>query len=461
MNDLTTGSITRHLLKTSGYMLVTMVFQTLYFLVDLYWVGRLGKEAVAAVGIAGNLLFIVLAITQMVAVGTTTLIAQAAGRKDVENARLVSNQGQVLAVVVGCLFFTLAMLVRGQFARGFAADEAVARQTLEYLAWFIPAMSLQFVMATMSAALRGIGDFRTGMIVQTASIAVNIVLTPILVFGWGTGVAFGVGGSSLATLLSVVAGTGWFVWYFRPSRSYLGLSASLLGPRVALWRRMLKIGAPAGGEFALMAAYLFIVYGVLRPFGAAAQAGFGIGSRLLQSGFLPAIAIGIASAPVAGQNFGARDARRVRETFTSAAVMAGLVMALFAIACHTIPEMMIGLFSHDAQVIAVAEEYLRIVSWTFVASGLVLVGSGMFQAMGNTIPSVVASGIRVAVVAVPVLLLAGTEGFELRWLWYVSAAAVVVQMAVNLSLLRREFRRKLAFEPAPAPASERSVPSAG
>ena len=82
MQDLTTGSITRHLLKTTGFMLVTMVFQTLYFLVDLYWVGRLGKEAVAGVAIAGNLTFIVLAITQMLGVGITTLVSHAAGQKD-------------------------------------------------------------------------------------------------------------------------------------------------------------------------------------------------------------------------------------------------------------------------------------------------------------------------------------------------------------------------------------------
>src|SRR4029450_7753891 len=77
MQDLTTGSVTRHLLKTTSFMLVTMLFQTLYFLVDLYWVGRLGKEAVAGVGVAGNLMFIVLAITQMLGVGTTVLISHA------------------------------------------------------------------------------------------------------------------------------------------------------------------------------------------------------------------------------------------------------------------------------------------------------------------------------------------------------------------------------------------------
>src|SRR3954471_741362 len=109
MQDLTTGSLSRHLLKTTGFMLVTMVFQTLYFLVDLYWVGRLGKEAVAGVGIAGNLNFVTLAVTQMLSVGITTLGSHAAGEKDRARALRVFNQSQVLSVLVGVLFFIVGM----------------------------------------------------------------------------------------------------------------------------------------------------------------------------------------------------------------------------------------------------------------------------------------------------------------------------------------------------------------
>src|SRR6187200_1446102 len=104
MQDLTTGSVTRHLLKTTSFMLVTMVFQTLYFLIDLYWVGRLGKEAVAGVSIAGNLTFIVLAISQMLGVGVTTLVSHATGQKDHDRALLIFNQSQVLSMIVGILF---------------------------------------------------------------------------------------------------------------------------------------------------------------------------------------------------------------------------------------------------------------------------------------------------------------------------------------------------------------------
>src|SRR6187549_2572128 len=101
MQDLTTGSISRHLLKTTSFMLVTMVFQTLYFLIDLYWIGRLGSQSVAAISIAGNLTFIVLALSQMLGVGTTTLVSHAVGQKDKERALLVFNQAQLLSMVSG------------------------------------------------------------------------------------------------------------------------------------------------------------------------------------------------------------------------------------------------------------------------------------------------------------------------------------------------------------------------
>src|SRR5882672_2440238 len=104
MQDLTKGPVLGHLLKMTSFMLVTMAFQTLYFLVDLYWVGRLGKEAVAAVGVAGNLMFISMAVSQMLGVGTTTLVSHAVGRREHERALLVFNQAQLLTLLVAALF---------------------------------------------------------------------------------------------------------------------------------------------------------------------------------------------------------------------------------------------------------------------------------------------------------------------------------------------------------------------
>jgi putative MATE family efflux protein len=458
MQDLTTGSVFRHLLKTSGFMLVTMAFQTLYFLVDLYWVGRLGKEAVAGVAVAGNLTFIVLAITQMLGVGVTTLVSHAAGQKDRDRALLVFNESLLLSALVGLLFLGVGMTVRTAYTTSLAADAITAQLAGDYLFWFIPAMSLQFAMVSMGAALRGTGNFKPGMVVQTVTVIINIVLAPFLIFGWGTGRPLGVAGAAIASLIAIAVGSIWLSFYFVSNTAYLKFVRRNLRPDFALWRKILAIGLPAGAEFALMAVYLFVVYAVSRPFGSAAQAGFGIGMRIIQAGFMPVVALGFAVAPVAGQNFGARHPQRVRDTFRSAALMAAGTMLLLTTVCRLWGAPMVRFFSSDPHVIAVGTEYLHIVSWTFVASGVIYVGSSMFQAMGNTLPALVASFVRIAVVAVPAFLLSRVPGFALHWIWYLSVFALAVQLTINLLLLRREFRTRLNFAPSARALDLLSIP---
>jgi len=244
--------------------------------------------------------------------------------------------------------------------------------------------------------------------------------------------------------VAVVIGTIWLATYFLKPTTYLHFVASQWRPQFSLWGRMLKIGLPAGGEFALMAVYLFIVYVIARPFGAAAQAGFGIGLRVVQAGFMPVVALGFSVAPVAGQNVGARLASRVRKTYSTAAIMAVSVMAVFAVVCWIAAGAMVRVFSSDPQVIAVGTEYLRIVAWTFVGSGIVFVSSSMFQALGNTLPPLGASFARILFVAIPAVMMSRMPGFELRWIWYLSVASVVFQVAIVLWLLQREFRVRLS-----------------
>jgi Na+-driven multidrug efflux pump len=130
--------------------------------------------------------------------------------------------------------------------------------------------------------------------------------------------------------------------------------------------------------------------------------------------------------------------------------MAAAVMLLFAILCHVAPAALIGVFSKDPAVIAIGTQYLRIISWNYVASGLIFVASSMFQAMGNTVPSLVSSGARIALFAISAVIVARLPGFELRWLWFLSVGAVLVQLTLSMLLLRREFDRRLAWEPVAA-----------
>ena len=218
--------------------------------------------------------------------------------------------------MVGVVFFVVMMALRGRFARAQSADPETARLAGEYLTWFIPSLAVQFAMVATASALRGIGDFKPGMIVQTATVVLNIVLAPVLMFGWVTGHPLGVAGTAIASFVAVVVGVLALIAYVVRKNAAICSSCGASGGRGSrLWGRMLEIGLPAGAEFALMGVYMVVVYAITRRFGAAAQAGFGIGLRVIQAGFMPVVALGFAVSPVAGQNFGARLPERVRATF--------------------------------------------------------------------------------------------------------------------------------------------------
>lgn len=461
MKDFTKGPVSRHVLSVSTFIALTTAFQTLYFLADLYFVGRLGREAVAGVALAGNLAMIVLALTQALAVGATTHISQALGRKDREAAELIFNQAFVLSCLVGAVFGVAAWTTRGAYARGLAADLATANQGIAYLDWFVPALALQFTLVALGSALRGMGDMKIPTLFHVLGVALNIALAPILMFGWlgewiggaiGEFVApeMGVAGAGLASFIAIAGGCGVFGLYFMRAASPIRFRPKTWAPRLDLWWRMLKVGLPVGGEFALMFVYLVFVYDLLRPFGASAQAGFGIGVRVMQALFLPSIAIGFAVAPVAGQNYGARLGDRVRETFGAGARLVTVVMVVVTALCHIAPHAMIGFFNSDPAVVATGGDYLRIVSWNCLASGLVFVSSSTFQGMGNTLPPLLCSLARLILFVVPSLWLSRRAGFHMSTVWVVSVGSVLAQAALNLTLLRRAMRDRLSFHPAPA-----------
>lgn len=444
MKDMTEGSVTRHLLQMSAFIGLSMLIQTLYLLADLYWVGSLGKEAIAAVGLSGNLMMVVLALTQALGVGTTTLISQAAGRKEQPRAELAFNQSFVLSLLVGIALTVCSFALRDQYCRWLSADNVTADLARSYLLWFVPALMLQFPLVALGSALRATGIMKPTVAIQALTVVINIVLAPLMIFGIGFP-RLGVAGAALATFVSVLIANLLMIVYYVRTYRYLRFRLSLLKPQLEIWWAMLRVGLPAGGEFALMAVYIVVVYGIIRNFGAAAQAGFGVGARVMQAMFLPVVAIAFAVAPVVGQNFGGRRGDRVRSSYYSALLMTSVTMLLLTIASQFAGETFIRLFSKDAGVIAFGSEYLRIISLNFLAMGIVFTSSSVFQGIGNTLPPLVSSMTRLFLFVLPATLLSHRPGFQIRHVWYLSVASILFQACVNLLLLRREFQKKLTF----------------
>ena len=211
---------------------------------------------------------------------------------------------------------------------------------------------------------------------------------------------------------------------------------------------MLRIGLPAGAEFVLLFFYIALVYKIITGFGPAAQAGFGVGARVMQALFLPVLALSFAVSPMVGQNFGGRKAERVRHSIYSGLGIAAVLMLVLAAITWSAPGAMIRIFSDDAQVIAFGRDYLRIVAFNFVAAGVVFTVSSVFQGLGNTVPPLLSSAMRLLVFALPAFLLSQRPGFDIKIVWYLSVGSQVLQAGINLLLLRYELHKKLRFEEA-------------
>lgn len=426
-------------------MAIGMLVQTLYFLVDLYFVGRLGDVALAGVSAAGNTMFMIMALTQILGVGTVALISHAVGRKDQPDANLVFNQSLLLAVVLGIATLVFGYAWSGAYMNTIAAGHETARAGITYLYWYMPGMAMQFALVAMGSALRGTGIVKPTMVVQMLTVVINIILAPVLIAGWGTGYPMGVAGAGLASTLAITAGVFMLWLYFKRLEKYVSVDRILWRPQLPVWKRMLGIGFPAGGEFLLMFVFMAVIYWVIRDFGSAAQAGFGLGSRVMQAIFLPAMALAFSAPAVAGQNFGAKLPGRVRRTFRWTVLMSSVVMLAITVFCQFEAGLLVQSFSRDPEVINVAVVFLTIISWNFVPTAFIFTCSGLFQAMGNTWPALLSTATRILTFVVPAVWVSQAPDFEIRDVWVLSVTAVVIQAMISYGLLRREFGRRLVF----------------
>jgi MATE family, multidrug efflux pump len=443
MKDLTHGSIVRHILHMAPPIVAGMITIMICQLVDLYFVAEVGAAAVAGVAAAGNAGFLINGFMQVLGVGTVALMSHAVGRKDRADAGLIFNQAIVLSVLFGLLTLVVGALLARPYMRSVAADEATVEAGTTFLRWVMPALALQFVTQVMGAALRATGIVRPTMLVQVLAVIINIALAPVLIAGWGTGHAFGVAGAGLASSIAVLIALLMLLAYFRKVERYVGFEPAQWRPQLGQWKRIVGVGLPAGGEFAIIFAWMGVIYFVLRDFGAAAQAGFGIGTRVLGLIQMPALSVALAAAPIVGQNFGAGNSDRVRETFVKALSIATVVMIGFTILAQWKPGLLLAGFSEDREAMAVAAQFLQLVSLNLVVQGVTFTCHSTFQGLGNTKPVLLSSGSRLLLYAVPAIWLSTRPGFAIEQVWYLSIATTTLQAGLALWLLRREFRKRL------------------
>jgi putative MATE family efflux protein len=458
MKDLTQGRIDAHLMRMSGAFLLNMLMGALFSLGNIYWLGRLGAQAQAAVTLSGIPMMLLLTLMPVISMGAGILISHAVGAKDRERANRIFNEAFGASMLLIAGIGTFAWIQREAFGHLMTNDPDTTALIATYTRWFIPSIVVQLPLFVLAGALEFTGNVRAGTIAQSATVILNAILTPILMFGWLGMPKLGLTGTGMASFIACSITMLCMLVYFARSNAYLSMRPSIWFSRPKELWGALKIGLPIGIEGGLVAGYLLVIALLLRPFGPVEQAAFGIGHRLFQVALMPLMALSSATCVIVGQNHGAGLGRRVHESLRTSLIIGGIVGPALLIVFESFAPWICSRFSDDAAVVAAGSVFLRIGALTFIPSGIAYAVFAVLSGMGNTRASLFTQIVYAALVVVPAFALSRIAEFKPSWLWTVMVIAGCVQASMAWYFLRRDFGKRVDQAP-PMPAAEMGAAS--
>ncbi len=438
--DLTAGPIFKTLIRLAVPVTISMVMFTVYLLVDLLFVGRLGPEAVAALSISSNAFFIHLGFSTVLGTGGMALIAQAFGRKDYDYAANVFKHSLLLALIIGLGEAATGLLIAPAYIKFFGGTGKSLLWGIQYFQLFTISFLFMILLYTVGNCFRGMGDTKTPMMIMLQANLMNILLDPILIFGWLGLPAMGVRGAALASLISQIYALGIYGYIIFVKGFHIDLSGKWR-LQAGIIRRMLFIGIPSGMNHFLLAANLLITYRVIGEYGTAAIASIGIGFRILQGIYIPVIALASAMAAIVGQNYGARNYDRIAGTFKRAWAISMMFMILCTLICRLLPASIIGTFSNDSEVIRFGVNYLMVFSLGNVMIGTIMVSGAAFQGLGKTYPSLAGAVLDNALFAALVFTLPAYYSWGIQSIWWIKVTTAAIESLVVAAWLQGELRR--------------------
>lgn len=438
--DLTQGPIFKTLIRLAVPVTIAMVMFTVYLMVDLYFVGRLGPQALAAVSICGNAFFVHLGFSTILGTGGMALIAQAFGRKDYDYAALVFKQSILLAVIVGVMEAATGLLIAPAYIKYLGGSGQSLEWGIQYFQIFVISFLFMILLYTIGNCYRGMGNTKTPMIIMLQANLMNIGLDPVLIFGWLGLPPLGVRGAALASLISQVYALAIYGYLIFIKGAHIDLKGKWQ-PSLSIIRKSLYIGIPSGLNHFLLAANLLITFRVVSGYGTAALASIGIGFRILQAIYIPVIAAASAMAAIVGQNFGANKYRRISGTLARAWAVSMVFMLACSVLCRAFPEYLIGIFSSDPAVIRYGVIYLNVFSLGFVVVGTIMVFNAAFQGLGKTYPSLVGAVVDNALFAGLVFTLPLYFSWGIQSIWWIKLTTAAIEMVVIVLWLKAELQR--------------------
>lgn len=411
-NDITQGGLVRPMLALAWPMVVFQLLQVTYNIADTVWLGWFDTNAVGALSIAFPLILFLISVGGGFTTAGSILVAQYTGARSEDSAGRVAGQTlgfvAVLATVLGALGFLATDSLLGLIPADPETARAIIPLAADYMRIFFLGLPFLFGFYVFSALMRGYGDTRTPMRVMALSVAVNVVVDPILIFGVGPVPTLGIEGAAIATVLSRGLATVVGLYVLFATDAGPDVAPGDFRPDLPLLSRIVRVGTPSAAEQSMSSVALITLTGMVATFGPAVVTAYGLGNRLVSLVFLPALGLGRATNTMVGQNLGAdRPDRAERAVHLAVAAAAGVLLVVAAVAA-LIPEPIVSVFigtgtEQAAEVIALGSEYLRIRSVEFVFLGVTQVLLGAYRGAGNTKTALAFSTVTLWLARVPLV----------------------------------------------------------
>ena len=450
--DLTTGSIPRHLMALGVPVIGAMLLQSVYAIVDLAWIKRLGEEAVAGLSINFQIFFVILALSQVIATTAMADISQLWGKGERKGARAAFSSFLVVSLVLGVLTTGGAWLTADVYINAFTSDPAVAEQGLAYFQINALTFFSQLLLIVLGYGLRASGDFISPMVVMVISVLTNLALDPLLIFGIGEWEGMGIAGAAWATVpgqfLALVVYAGLLI---RARRDELRMSFGVPKFSPDFFKQLIVRGLPAGTQYLLMSAMLGAVLYAMKPHGAAYTAAAGGGFRVLQQSILPVVALASAAAAMSGQNMGAAAFDRVRLTSRTVLIWCVIYGAVISGLFLLTPELFASLFAQPEEM-AVARSYF-VWSWPMVIGISLSMGPTMIlQALKRPMLPLIAALLRLALIIVGIFAWLVPAQAPPEWVFGLVAVTAIFEGGIGLGLLIWRLKKLPQQSHAPTPA---------
>lgn len=441
-NKMGVMPIPKLLITMSLPMIASMLVQALYNIVDSIFVAQLNEAALTAVSLAFPVQNLMIAVATGTGVGINALLSKSLGERKFDTANQIARNGIFLGFLSFLAFAILGVFGSRLFFEAQTDDALIIEYGTQYMSVITIASVGIFLQVTFERLMQSTGKTIYNMVIQGTGAMINIILDPILIFGWFGLPAMGVTGAAVATVAGqIIAAILGMILNYKFNKE-IDLNMKGFRPCKETIGNIYKIGVPSILMQSIGSFTTFCMNNILLMFTSTAATVFGVYFKLQSFIFMPVFGLTNGMIPIVAYNYGAKDKKRIQQTIKLSAMIAVGIMLAGLVVFQTIPDKLLLLFDASEHMLEIGVPALRTISLSFVFAGYCIVTSSVFQALGNGMYSLILSLARQLIIILPVAF-AFAKWFGLNMVWYAYPIAEVASVIICTILLKRIFRVKL------------------